>query len=92
MVTKTGPARQDRDSTCDNAAQPTLAVGEATPQTYNPAIAQFRARYRTHGDDAERPTGSLSVEQLAVLSALPASSPQDRDAWWEVLRERLDRV
>ncbi len=73
---------------------PSSATSKAPSGNAHPsaAIARLRARYATLNDDAERPTGSLTHEQLAVLSALPTSTPEERDDWWGALRERLDSV
>lgn len=56
-----------------------------------PAVAAFRARYASLSDGAERPTGSLDRDQLDILGELPPSSPEERDAWWHALKERLHR-
>lgn len=53
------------------------------------ALAEFRARYATVGDAPEEPTGGLTWEQLQVLSALPRSTPEARDAWWSDLHAKL---
>lgn len=63
--------------------------------TVKAARERYRARYATMSEDNEArdvATGSLTMEQLAILSAMPASTAEQRDAWWGMLRERLDRA